>query len=328
MSADQGQPAKRQRVGTRPSALRQLRPARAGIAALGTIAEGADINNLPTHSTEVTSLQVHVQATSFQEASQPNPAPSTDLAAQAHSSPVQQGACTTRNARLEAGQQAAAAPDMAPGRGLRGVIRKARGAAQPPPAAGVMVPEWETAGCRSLLVPMPSHTAHRIQSLRLELNGVLLPAECSQSLSLQYRPQQQALAIAQPRNSLPLLAGARLLPSKLLVGEGATCLMIRASWPLATPAEGKPVSQALGRNVVLCHGMMVCGTCNERHCKLIPDSVCTHLLMDVHPCVCRAASRYSGMGADWSRLGVMHRSIILKLGVTFTSAFHHWSPCS
>jgi hypothetical protein len=92
---------------------------------------------------------------------------------------------------------------------------------------------------------MPSHTASHIKSVRLELGGVLLAADCSQFLALKYRPRQRVLAVT-GYSGLSLLAGASFLPSKLLKGEGVEdlgCLVFRACWQ---PAPlGKPVGQML-----------------------------------------------------------------------------------
>jgi hypothetical protein len=197
--------------------------------------------------------QVRAQVLNNRAAPQLNPPPSTSLAAPAQSMPVWEGACTTRAAILGAGQQAAAAQYMAVGRGMRGALREASEAAQAPPA-GDMVPTWDPDRSCTLLVPMPSQTARHIESERLELGGVLLPAECSQSLSLHYRPQQQVLAVSGHQSHLALLAGAALLPSQLLGGEGGagpSCLVIRASWPLAAP--GTPVRVMFGAERKIIH---------------------------------------------------------------------------
>jgi hypothetical protein len=152
--------------------------------------------------------------------------------------PVQQGAFTTRDASHGAGQRAAAAPAMTAGVSPQGTSSQ---------LAGDMVPLREPSRSRSLVVPMPSHIAARIQSVQIELGGVLLPPDCTQSLTLTYRTHQHALAISEPPNGIPMLAGADLLPSKLLQGDGdegpGCCLVIRASWPLAPP--GEPVGRTL-----------------------------------------------------------------------------------
>jgi hypothetical protein len=179
--------------------------------------------------------------------SQLNPPPSTGLAAQALALPVQQGAGTSREGSHRASQQAAAAPAVTAGGSLQGTSSQPIGEAPAPPA-GDMVPFWDPDKSSTLLVPMPSQTGVCIKSVRVELDGVLLHADCTQTLAVRYRPQQQALAIIGPLPfGLALLAGARLLPSKLLGGDGnedPSCLVVCASWPLAPP--GFPVSLVLG----------------------------------------------------------------------------------
>jgi hypothetical protein len=122
---------------------------------------------------------------------------------------------------------------------------------------------WAIARRELLLVPMPRRVGRHIKSVRLELGGVLLPAECSQSLRLQYRPQQQVLVVSGSLSYVHLLVGptqrrarhalldsATLLPSQLQGGgEGGaepSCLVIRASWPLAPPGRPVSVTSAVG----------------------------------------------------------------------------------
>jgi hypothetical protein len=96
-----------------------------------------------------------------------------------------------------------------------------------------VVPTWDAKG--RLLLALPETWATRCSGVRLEIGGVLLPAVCTEQLSLHSKPGAGRAIVAAGRHHTthPILT-AELLPCKALPGtqddEGRFELVLCVRW--------------------------------------------------------------------------------------------------